>query len=174
MIIIVKTIHNVLFRGINYVLFHDNNTDESSCVNIGSCCLQTCSFRIIPVTCWWRIIYSTNIDSAGSRATSVWKKQICFRDRHASWLQVNVDAFRSKMFIGMWKIATAITRESNKVRDIVSRTDELEERLVRSLKANIPVYARKKGKITKLNFFRFVTPQATIRTQNRPNIWQES
>jgi hypothetical protein len=114
-----------MFRctSINYVLFYDNNTDESSCVNIGSCCLQTCSFRIIPVTCWWQIIYSTNIDSAGSSTTSVWKNQICFRDRHASRLQVNVGAFHSKICIGMWKIVSAITHESNRIRDIVSRTD---------------------------------------------------
>jgi len=90
-----------MFRGINYVLFYDNNSDESLFVNIWSCCLHTCSFRIIPVTCAWRIIYHTNIDIAGSSNTSIWKNQICFRNRHACRLQLIPGAFHSNMSIGM-------------------------------------------------------------------------
>jgi hypothetical protein len=87
----------IIFRGMNYVLFYDNIADESLCVNTGSWCLHICSFHIILVACGWRIVYSTNIDSAGSSTTSLWKKKICFRDRHAGKLQQTEAAFHSKM-----------------------------------------------------------------------------
>jgi len=77
-----------MFRGINYVLFYDNNSDESLFVNVRSCCLRTCSFCIIPVTCARRIIYRTNIDIAGSSNTSIWKNKSCYRNRHACRLQL--------------------------------------------------------------------------------------
>ena len=36
LIMILKTMRDIILRGINYVLFYDNIADESLCVNTGS------------------------------------------------------------------------------------------------------------------------------------------